>query len=379
MHTLHLPQRVDIGTGTEGIVEADEYIIDDVTGAQLLVLAGHGTMEPLKNTRPLPDSELGDGARVLFMRAGGFGDLVLMTPVLRALKAKWPTCHIAVCCFKDYSPVLANLPFVDELLPFPLTKTQAETYDAWVFYENAIERNPRAREIHATDLFAEIAGISLADADRRPEYRVKPTEAIWANEAYPRTTGLRRVCVQVGASGACRVYPKGKMGEVCRELVSRGVEVFLLGRKGEVRTPEKTPALLRNLAEADLTFRQSCAVLSQADGFLGADSALLHVAGALGIPSVGLYGAFPWKLRTAYCPTTHAIQGVPLGSMCPCFHHENAPLKNHFPVGCPTAARGFCGVLEGIEPKRIVAKVEQLAVLRIPAVNGEAQVVEFPR
>lgn len=355
VHILEIPTAVNLGPQT---IEPGEYLLDDVSAAHLLVLAGAGTMEPVSSGKGHLTID-GATESVLFMRAGGFGDLVLLTPVLREHKRRYPDAKIGVCTMPHYAPVLAGLPYIDEILPYPLTTKKANEWDRWVFYENAIERNPRAEKIHATELFAEIAGLEFIP-DLLPEYRVKATEAIWATEAYPRIEA-RRCCIAVGASARARIYPRELMGQVIAQMLRRGWEVFLLGTKNECQTPDAKPPRLKNLAEHDLSFRQCCAVVNGADVLIGNDSALLHIAGALSVPAVGLYGPFPYKLRTAHCPTTFSIQGDFKHKPCPCFHHVNAAIKNHFPNDCPTKATGNCGVLASIPPDRIVAKAEQIA------------------
>lgn len=355
MHYLTLRNKVERG---DLLVEAGEYITDDVTAAHLLVLANVGTMEPVRIVRRFIQED--PPASVLFSRIGGFGDLVLLTPVLRQLKAKHPQVKIGVSAMGHYADVLKNIPYVDEILPYPCPREKTEAYEAWVFYENAIENNKRAESLHMTDLFAEIAGVDMTDADKLADYRVKPSEAIWANEAYPADPKMRRVCIQVGTSAMARTYPRPLISKVAAELLDRGFEVFLMGVKGEITlNGGKLRKGLRNLADADLTFRQSCAVLATAHCVIGADSALVHVAGALKVPAVALYGPFPGKLRTAYAPTTHALNGN--GECAPCFHHARAVLRNHFPEKCPSKDKGYCEVLAEIKPERIVAVVEKIA------------------
>ncbi len=367
MHLLSLPARLDLGHGN--VITPGEYVIDDLNGANLLVMAGGGKMQPLTADRPLRAEVDWSGHRILLMRAGGFGDLVLLTPVLREIKRRWPTSHLAVCTMHHYAAVLANLPFVDEIVPYPVSKAALDTFGAWVFYENAIENNPRAKELHMTQVFAELAGLGADGvADLHPAYAVKPSEAIWCNEQFPRVNGTRRVCIQVGASAIARVYPQKLMGEVIGKMAQRGWEVFLLGSKGEINLPDKTPANIRNISAMDLSFRQSAAVVNTCDAFVGNDSALLHVAGALDVPGVGLYGPFPWKLRTAHSPSLHALQGVPVSDACPCQHHVNAAKRNHYPEACPTKAQGICGTLAEIKPDRIVAKVDSI-MRRLPPIG----------
>lgn len=359
MHILKIDSRIEIGP--KDVIGPGEHLATDIVAAQLLLMADGGTMTPLDQHRPFRDDRDWNGRRLLFLRVGGFGDLILLTPVLREIKRRWPTSHIAVSTMSHYAPVFSGLPFVDEIVPFPLPWSVAEEFDAWVFYENSIEKNPRAHEIHATELFAEITGLGGIE-NLLPAYMVKPSEAIWAQEAYPRVPNVRRACVQVATSARCRVY--SEMGLVCTLLCDQGWEILLLGEKGGPNEPkmppeDKLPPTLRNLIPSGLSFRQSSAVLATADVFIGPDSSLLHVAGALGVPAVGLYGPFPWKLRTAHCPTTIALSGA--GDCAPCFHHVNGTMKNHFPAHCPSAKTGYCGVLKDIKPERVAAKADQIA------------------
>ena len=358
MHILTTETRVTLGP--KDILEPADYVLDDVTAAQLLLFSQFGQMRPLTEKRPFDETKDWNGKRILLMRAGGFGDLTLLTPVPRELTRRWPTCHISVCTMSHYAPVLQGLPFVDDTPRYPMTLEAANTYDAWVWFENAVERNPCARILHMTDLFAEITGLKTGwpEADRRPAYAITPREIGWAMEQYPRNVVQRRLSIHVGASAHCRKYHPDKLRQVVFNLLGKGWEVFLLGAPGEAETDPKVKTL-HNLTAVGLTFRQSCAVAAGSDCLLGADSAFVHIAGALDLPCVALYGPFPWELRTLYSPSVTAISGV--GSCAPCFHHVNAALQNHWPEKGPCAKAGFCTVLADIKPERIATKIELVA------------------
>jgi ADP-heptose:LPS heptosyltransferase len=354
MHFLTIYDRFAISK--THVIDPGMYLIDDMAGAQLLVQCGRGKMEPLNEAqfRPFNETQDWNGKKILFFRFGGFGDLILLTPVLREIKNRWPNCQIHVATFNNYAPVLHHLPFVDKTVKFPPSKEEADGYDAWVFLENAIERNPRAKEIHITDLFAEITGVS-GIKNKLPEYRTTGGEVTWAEEGYPRAPGIRRIAIQVAAEAQCRTYPEQQMQEVMDALLAKGWEIFLLGARGSIQAGHKENVY--NLTQVGVTFRQSCAIIETSDCVLAPDSALLHAAGALSVPAVGLYGAFPWKLRTAYCPTTFAIEGK--GECSPCFHHVH--LHHYFPKDGPCQKTGRCEVLASIKPERVVHKIEQIA------------------
>lgn len=331
-----------------------QYILEDVNAAQLIVKSNGGHMTPFI----VPEDKLMkiggnyNGKRILICRAGGFGDLVLLSPILREIKRRWPTCKLDVCCMPHYGVVLAGLEYVDKVVDYPLPAPMIEHYDAWVFMEKAIEYNPLAKKIHATDVFAKLSAVLDMDfKDKRPDYRVSNNEIIWAMESYPRTDGVQRIAIQVGASAISRMYPPEYMSQVAIALAKKDIEVFLIGARGEVIMEDV--GRITNLAARNLTFRQSCAVINNADCVLGPDSAMIHVAGALGVPAVGLYGPFLASLRTAYSPTTFAIQSH--GPCAPCFHH--AYLDVEWPANGPCNKSGRCDVLAKISPETIVQRV----------------------
>src|SRR5206468_2701848 len=132
-----------------------------------------------------------------------------------------------------------------------------------------------------------------------------------------------------------------KTGQVIAEFLKEGWEVFLLGREGEFKTEPKPG--LRCITDG-WSFRHRAALIETCDCVLAPDSSLAHVAGALGVPCVALYGPFPWQLRTAYAPTTVALTRKEGYSCAPCHHHAT-PMKA-FPDNCPTASKGFCGVMD---------------------------------
>lgn len=353
------------------------YLGEDIFLAQLLVMSGGGTMEPLKEIRkPIfsaPNGELvahyshatKDSAvrpchSILIGRTGGLGDLTLLTPVLREIKRRWPSVKIAVACIKELGQSIHNIPFIDEVLQYPVARSVAETYDGWIWLENAIEKNEDAKTLHSVDCVAKFIGLDLpADCDKRQAYVVTEKERAWAQWAYPRINGKRRLCVQVGASARCRTYPQQKLGVVIAEFLKQEWEVFLLGQPGEVKVPEQPRPGLRIVTDG-CTFRQRAALIETADCVLAPDSSLLHIAGALDIPAVGLYGPFPWQVRTAYNPTTVVLSRREGFSCSPCFHH--ATLQKQFPDNCPTRSKGFCGVLDAIPPDQIIKAIhEQVA------------------
>lgn len=359
MHILTVPDPIKLTRGET--IPAGSYLLDDQNAAQLLVFARVGVM------KPHPDEEnrltAPAGSRTLFMRAGGFGDLMFMTPVFRRHKELYPKAEIGVCCFEPYAAVLEGLPYVDKILPYPLPMSEAEQWDRWVSFENAVEENPRAREIHITDLFAEIAGVDMGKSDKRIDYRPKSAELVEAMNRFPFWPNRTRVGMQIRASALARTYPLGGIRKMAEILIEKNCEVLFLGQRGDVPPQSKPVNFLHDLTSLGLTFRQSAAVVNTCDVVIAPDSALLHVAGALGVPAVGMYGPFPRELRIKYAPSIWGFEGdEKVKWPCqPCFHHVNQARQDHFPEDCPTQQGGFCGVMACTDVTRVIQKTLQIA------------------
>lgn len=350
-------------------LEPADYLVEAISGAQLLCHADGEIMMPLLDSKPFDETKDWNGKRILFVRIGGLGDLILLTPILREIHRRWPTCEIDVCCNPEFGQVLQNLPYVKAILMYPMLKADADKYDCWVFLENVIERGD-GLVLHSVDAVAKHIGLT-GDFDKVQDYRVTDDEATWARVAHPRNPGVRRICVQISASAACRSYPQKMFQEFVEKMIKDGWEVFLMGRPGEIKMAAEAnmPPTFKILTDG-LTFRQRAAVIATSDVVMAPDSSLLHVAGALGVPAVGLFSVFESHLRVAYNPLTVGINGT--GACAGC-HHQNRMGKN-FPDHCPSKKRGICQVIETISVKRVIEKVNLAAkVPKLELLPDEAE------
>jgi ADP-heptose:LPS heptosyltransferase len=363
MHVLTLPSPLDLGP--QGSLPAGEYIVEDRNGAEIMLRAPGSTMIPLQRYIEdhaddlavfwrLPNS--GFGSNILIVAPIGFGDAILLTPCLRQIKQLHPQATLTVATLHEYRQPLLGLPYVDAFADYPLPLAQLSRYDCVLCLEGSVEFNPRAKEQHMTDRFAEHLGLGELK-DKRADYVVSGAEREWVWASFPRTE-KRRIGIQVQAGARCRTYPR--IGLIVEALRRENWEVYLLGRMGEFRVDGTNSKGVFDLSRLGLTWRQSVAFLLTCDVVLAPDSSLLHAAGALGVPAVGLFGAFPWKLRTAYYEFVHALQGIEGCPIAPCFHSHHIGLPELPPAG-PCAMTGRCTAIESILPSRIMAKINQIA------------------
>lgn len=337
---------------------------------------------------------------VLFIRAGGFGDLLMFTAVLAAIAERHPMTKLGVACFDVYAPLLEGLPFPVERVRYPIAEADWHRFQAHASMEGVIESNP---ELHAVDAMANAAGFPLdlalalpsssqseltkpssliphPSSLRRPLYSLRDDEREAAWDFFPKLTATeKRLGIQVGASAECRTYPPTLLVHTARLARQHGWRIFLFGSRGQVEQGRNADPNVVDLTslDRDLTFRGSVAVASTCDVLIAPDSAFVHVAGALDLPCVALYGPFHWKQRTAHYPTVRALQGR--APCAPCHYHvrggEPFPLRDAAGAATPCSQTGYCHALADITPQRVIDSVNKLhtghhaSVAQVPAYN----------
>ena len=310
--------------------------------------------------------------RILIIFTMGYGDAIMLTPVLRELKKRHPKGEIILSTWEWTQPVFLNLPYVDGFLKYPVRLEELQDFGSIVTLEHSVEYNLLARTQHMTDRFAQHLELGSGDwtDNKKPDLILSTDEKDWAKTTFPRKGKLKRLGLQVQAGVRHRTYPISQIGSQKNDkggydrgmmdlMLQDGWEICFLGLPGEFR-PESTPPGMIDMTRFGLTWRQSAAFLTTCDVVLAPDSSMMHAAGALDVPCVALFGPFPYDLRTRYYQSVFALHGNGACPMAPCFHsfHLGTPL---FPKDGPCNETGICAELAAISPERIRAKIEQLA------------------
>lgn len=292
-----------------------------------------------------------NGKTILMLRPGGYGDLLMLTPLIREIKKRWPECALVVSTSARCAEALLTNPHVDRIAPYPLPLSELESYDAAITFEDALEAGEAGRTLHAVQVFARVAGVPCPDP--RMELHLTEDELETARAKYPRTGP--RVGIQLFSSSPVRTYTR--MGEVIYGLQDRGYEVFCFAAPGQPVVRTNRPGVV-NLHGT--TFRESCAALATCDAAVCPDSAMTHVAQILGVPLVALYASFPWQLRLVDQSRTVALNGK--ADCAPCCHHSRG--GDVLPAHCPGMKVHRCTALDSIEPDRVVRKVASFVAER---------------
>ncbi len=338
---------------TLGVLEKGEWLMHDLNAFEIARMAPRGSATINNWVRASSHDGAHPNSKILVMRSGAIGDLLMLTPAFRALAAMavWQCRKIELSCFAHHHAMFSGT----DITPteYPLHLSRAKDYGHILSLEDTMECDHTQ---HATDVFAKALGLTTPLADYRPVYHVTEAE----RSAARKYLFINRptLVIQPKASVANRDYPLNQWMEVIRGLEQRGWGVLIFGQKGqfpEIPKEWQNP-FVRDLSRSGLSFRECAAILSQAQAFCGVDSAWAHMCHALDIPAVVLFGAFSWQTRTSKAPKTIALTGI--GECAPCNWHIHA--GRQFPPGKPCTASQQCVVLAGITPDRIIQKVTLL-------------------
>jgi len=131
----------------------------------------------------------------------------------------------------------------------------------------------------------------------------------------------RRIAVSAGASyGAARCWPAERFAETANRLSAEtDADVVLFGTAGESAVTSAIAEKLRR-PPVDLTGKTTIeelpGALSQCHLFIGNDSGVMHVAAAVGLPVVGIFGPTDPLGTAPVTPRRTIVQEKPYCSPC---------------------------------------------------------------
>ena len=289
------------------------------------------------------------------------GDVVMTTPLLRALKTAWPKTRIVVAGKAPYEKLLEGLGFVDSFVimggkcPDHLALKRA-CADLAIILPNSwssaiaasrakipmrIGRRNQGRRIllhRVLPSISEAAPMTELYADFLPELGL-PREIGAAELVAPTTTRTtlpdseRYLAVAAGAAfGPSKKYPQTMLVQALTQLSEvHGFHPILLGSPNEraeleelaARLPVKTTLTAPN----DYGLDEAKALIQKADVMLAMDNGARHMAAALGTPQVVLYGPTHPQWSAHALEKTTILRREELD--CLNCHRKVCPLSDH--------------------------------------------------
>ncbi len=308
------------------------------------------------------------GQRILVIRYSALGDVVLATSVMEPLRRRFPGARIEWVTSPALAPLLEGLPGIAAVHrlgkrgghgPLALARRLRGRFDLAIDLQEKVKsrllalaaaprrlhfhrrtfgqalwalvgRDRPVTRAHATRLYAEVLAPLGVEAPGRPELAVGERARALAREAL---AGARRPLVGIapGATWATKRWAPERFAAVADALHAAGHGLVLVAGPGDAVAATAFRAALHAPLDADLT-SLPVDVLAGALGELkllvACDSGPVHLATALGVPTLALFGPTS-TVRWAPAPPGRALS---LGLPCqPCSNHggERCPLGHH--------------------------------------------------
>jgi ADP-heptose:LPS heptosyltransferase len=269
---------------------------------------------------------------VLFVRTDGIGDLILTLPAATALKRQRPDVRLSYLVSRYAAPVLEHHPDVDEILCDPGLEDRSarrrflgQGFDAVVFFkpyrnwfwsayragirrrigtgyrwysfllsDRVYEHRSRFNKHESEYNLNLLKPLNVTVSDPKPpKLYLTPFEINQADEILTSLT-RPRVIVHPGNIYA-RNWTSGRYFDLIRELRTHGFSVALTGSEQEWKNfnSRERGSYLANSGVTNLmgrlNLRQFIAVVSQCDLVVSGSTGPMHMAAALGVPTVSLF------------------------------------------------------------------------------------------
>ncbi len=287
--------------------------------------------------------------RILLTRLKYIGDIVLTTPLIHTLRDRFPNAYIAYLGDRNGVSLLEQNPYLDEIFSIDFSRNAA-LQQLQLFY-----RLNRKHFDLVVDLFCNPRSALLSYATQAPVrvggdlpgrgklYTVRitddgvPKSAVEFHYQSLRAVGIepkyfapeifltedekkesRRylewqgidfskplVALHPGGTWPAKLWPAERFADLADNLIAKKHAQIVLtkgARDGEATGKVESAVVGRVLSLPVLPLRQLAAILSLCTAYVANDSGPMHIAAAVGTPTIGLFGPGEENIWFPYTP-----------------------------------------------------------------------------
>ncbi len=340
-----------------------------------------------------------DKYRILVIRLSSLGDIILTTPVLDTLKENYKNSEIYFLTKRKYQGLFESDPRISSVIYFEsegkdkglsgllrlIRRLNQENFYLVVdlhsnlrsffirhlvkarkkiwYHKRLIPRflmvyfkKWKVKPVSTIDCYLEgLKKIGLKNYNRIPKLYSKNEEGLWADN-YLLESGVKKdevlMGIAPGAKWETKRWDKDKFSFLAKSLSQELSSKFLLvGDKNDQMLIEDIKAYVGegNVIQAiDLPLNRLIALVERCELFISNDSGPMHLASALGIPTIGIFG-----------PTHPGLGFSPSGLEDKIFWAgvECSPCSLHGERGCVKESR-FC--MDNINPEEIIKVAREM-------------------
>jgi heptosyltransferase-2 len=327
--------------------------------------------------------------RILLVRFSSLGDVLLLTPLIRALRTRHPAATLTALTKQEWAPLLAANPHLDQVVSIsrgqslvPLARAlrgggfthrldlhasvrsrmlRLLVPGTWLGFDmrrrerEALIRNHEHRytdRVPVAERYFEAAATLDVEPDGRPaELFVSPAAEARAEDWLTRQAAPGDlVACSPGAAHATKRWPLHHWHALIAALTARGLLPMIVGGPAEREMAQQLVRASEGRvlsAAGDLDLQATGALLRRARAAISGDTGAMHMATAVGTPVIALFG-----------PTVEAFGFFPYHATAQVLERELAcrPCSSKGGPRCPL---GHHHCLEEIMPGQVMDALER--------------------
>lgn len=274
--------------------------------------------------------------KILVIYSGRFGDILLSTPVIRLLKEKWPTSKITYLTHpKRYEILLHNDSFIDKVSYITSKKMgieKDEKYDlviilnkdneSFIKQSMKVSKNiisfrvgnydlekqllytkkyPLQHSMHSVDMrLSLLNSLNKVVSSKKLMYKISQDEDNFASK-YLREFNLdNKILIGIQANSfhtkSFRNWSIENFVNLCLKINEdyKNVYFLLFGSEDDIVNISKIKEKINNsfIVAGKVSFRESAAIMSKINLYIGVDTGPTHIVGTMNIPMIVMYHSF---------------------------------------------------------------------------------------
>ncbi|HEY8241534.1 MAG TPA: glycosyltransferase family 9 protein [Kiritimatiellia bacterium] len=266
--------------------------------------------------------------KFVVLRGGAIGDFIVTLPALRLVRERWPDAHLELVGYPHVARLALTAGLVDEIQSLDTAhiarffslrpsfpddqRAYIESFDIVFLFlhdpdgtvrENlrlagarqVVYASPIVQDLHAADHFTKsLESLALYGTGAAPELPW-PQDCLSQGRAALAAMGVegRALAIHPGSGSAKKNWPVARYAELALRARASGFAPFFI--LGEVEQESRMEAALDaaapgvpRVARAELS--DVASLLAASERYVGNDSGVTHLAAALGLPVVALFG-----------------------------------------------------------------------------------------
>lgn len=263
--------------------------------------------------------------KILVVRFSSIGDIVLTTPVLRAIKTQRPEVEIHYLTRKTYASLLENNPHIhqlhtfdqsiNEILPMlkkerydfivdlhknvrtlrlklalkrPSCSFEKENVKKWILVNFKKDTLPK---VHVVDrYFSAVKSLNVVSDQGPAELFISPEETVDTDVQFA-VLPKKYTAVAIGAQFGTKRLPEDLVAQIIQQI---SAPILIVGgqedRERGNRICELCPYRKVINTCGELSIMQSASIVAQSSSLLTGDTGMMHIAACFDVPIVSVWG-----------------------------------------------------------------------------------------